>query len=221
MPRAPVPGDGPVTYNPNYSVGEPQFRQPAPSEKERIRNLINWGIIFFFIAAIVFIIAGSYEVGYYSTLKAMSASHLREVLGSAYRDATSGELATAILVYLIEGIILLIWGIIGLVLGLYARMKALTPLDRSEFEEAGRYLNLLTVLGFIFGLVIAGICIFKAKDLLKKSAVRSSTAINVTTSNTPQAQTGEVHRCQICNSMMTFNPQTRMWFCSSCNRYQM
>jgi ribosomal protein L37AE/L43A len=35
------------------------------------------------------------------------------------------------------------------------------------------------------------------------------------------AMTGEVHRCQICNSMMNFNPQTKMWFCASCNRYQM
>jgi len=211
-----------VTYNPNYSVGEPQFRQPSPSEKEKIRGLLNWGVIFFFVAAVVFIIAGVYESVTYATLKAMSDASLKDFLGSAYRNATREELELAIITYLIAAIVLLVFGIVGLVLALYARAKALIPLEKSEFEEAGRYLNLLTVMGFIFGLVIAGICIFKAKELLKKSAVRMSmSTMAVSTSNTPATSSGEVHRCQICNSMMNFNPQTRMWFCDSCKRYQM
>lgn|GEM_PF-6525608 len=211
-----------MTYNPNYSVGEPQFRQPSPSEKEKIRGLLNWGVIFFFVAAVVFIIAGVYESVTYATLKAMSDASLKDFLGSAYRNATREELELAIITYLIAAIVLLVFGIVGLVLALYARAKALIPLEKSEFEEAGRYLNLLTVMGFIFGLVIAGICIFKAKELLKKSAVRMSmSTMAVSTSNTPATSSGEVHRCQICNSMMNFNPQTRMWFCDSCKRYQM
>lgn len=215
-------GDAVVTYNPQYVTNEPQFRQPAPSEKEKIRSLINWGVIFFFVAAVVFIIAGAYEMGTYATLRAMSDHDLKDFLGSAYRNATHEELQLAIVTYLIGAIVLLAFGIIGLVLALYTRSKALIPLDKSEFEEAGRYLNLLTVMGFIFGLVIAGICIYKAKDLLKKTATRmSSSSIAVQTSNTQQTGSGEVHRCQICNSMMNFNPQTRMWFCASCKRYQM
>jgi magnesium-transporting ATPase (P-type) len=222
LPKAlPRVGDGQVTYNPNYSVGEPQFRQPAPSEKEKIRGLINWGVIFFFISAIVFIIIAVYEMVTYASLRALDNADLKEFLGSAYRSANTEELQLAILVYLIAAIVLLVFGIVNLALALFTRSKALIPLDKSEFEEAGRYLNLLTVMGFIFGLVIAGVCIFKAKDLLKKTAVRMSSSIAVTTSNAPQTGTGEVHRCQICNSMMNFNPSTRMWFCSSCKRYQM
>ena len=219
LPRV---GDGTVTYNPNYSVGEPQFRQPSPSEKEKVRSLINWGVIFFFVAAVVFIIAGVFETLTYSTLMALSDSNLKEFLGSAYRNATREELELAILTYLVAAIVLLVFGILGLVLALYTRAKALIPMDKSEFEEAGRYLNLLTVMGFIFGLVLAGVCIYKAKELLKKTAVRMNTSsIAVQTSNTVQTGSGEVHRCQICNSMMNFNPQTRMWFCASCKRYQM
>jgi len=219
LPRV---GDAIVTYNPQYATNEPQFRQPSPSEKEKIRSLLSWGVIFYFVAAVVFIIAGAYEMGTYATLKATSDLDLKELLGSAYRNATSEELQLAILPYLVAAIILLVFGIIGLVLALYTRSKALKPLEKSEFEEAGRYMNLLTVMGFIFGLVLAGICIYKAKELLKKTAVRmSSSSITVQTSNTVQTGSGEVHRCQICNSMMNFNPQTRMWFCSACKRYQM
>jgi len=215
-------GDAVVSYNPQYITGEPQFRQPPPSEKEKITNNITFAMIFFFIAAIVFIILGTYYMATYAHLNTLDDKDKKDFLGPDYRNATSGDLQLAILAYLAGGVVLLIWGIIGLVFAFVTRTKALMPLARGEFEEAGRYLNILTVMGFIFGIVIAGVLLFKARDLLKKTAVRMSpTNVNVTPSSTGSGTSGEVHRCQVCNSMMTFNPQTRMWFCSSCNRYQM
>lgn len=217
-------GEAKVSYNPQsqYTTKEPQFRQPSPSEKDKISTNLTMALVFFFIAAIIFIIAGAYNLGIYAHLAPMSDTELRDYFGTAFKNATDSELAFQVLTYLIEGIVLLIFGVLALVMALFTRAKAILPMAKGEFEEAGRFLNIIMIMGFVFGLVIAGILVFKAKDLLKKSAVRmSGTSINISTSPTPTATSGEVHRCQVCNSMMAFNSQTRMWFCSSCNRYQM
>lgn len=214
-----------MTYNPQsqyMTSGEPQFRQPSPSEKDKINTNLTLALVIFFIAAMIFIIAGAYNLGIYAHLATMSNDELRDYFGTAYKNATPEELAVQVGTFLVEGIVLLIFGVIALVMALFTRTRAILPMGKGEFEEAGRFLNIIMIMGFVFGLVIAGILVFKAKDLLKKSAVRmSGTNINISTTPTPAGTSGEVHRCQVCNSMMAFNSGTRMWFCSSCNRYQM
>lgn len=211
-----------MSYNPNYSIGEPQFRQPSPTEKDKISTNLTLALVFFFIAAMIFIIAGAYQMSIWAHLSGMSEQELKTYFGVAFQNASGEELALQVATFLVEGIVLLVFGIIALIMALVTRSKAMIPMGKGEFEEAGRYLNIIMIMGFVFGLVLAGFFVFRAKDMLKKSAVRvSSSTIGVSTSNVPSAPSGEVHRCQVCNSMMTFNPGTRMWFCSSCNRYQM
>jgi hypothetical protein len=204
-------------------TGESQFKQPSPTEKGRIRMFLALGFLFFFISGLVMTIAGAYEMSIYSSLSSLSEDDLREALGHDYISATEAEMQLVVNTHLITASIELVFGILGFVMGMAIRSKCIAPLERGEYEESGRFMNIFMIMGFIFGLVIGGIFIFKAKDLLKRTAVMvspQSKAYDQSMYSSGSASE-QVKRCTICNSMLIFNEQTKLWFCQQCNRYQM
>ena len=153
----------------------------------------------------------------------MSIEELRDYFGQAFGSASQEDLDTKVLTYALWGSIKIGFGIAGFLMMLLVRMKAIVPLDKGEYEEAGRYLNMFMVMGFIFGLVLAGFFVYRAKTTLKSTAVRISPQQSVDGSMYlgSGGVSQDIRRCPTCNSMMKFNNQTRLWFCPSCNKYQM
>ena len=212
-----------VSYSPQFITGEPQFRTPSPSERDKIRTSLFLALILFMLAGIILLVWGAIDLSNFAKLKAMSIEELRDYFGQAFGSASQEDLDTKVLTYALYGSIKISFGIAGFLMMLLVRMKAIIPLEKGEYEDAGRYMNMFMVMGFIFGLVLAGIFIYKAKKVLKSTAVRISP--QQTMNGSLYLGTGgvsqDIRRCPTCNSMMRFNDQTKLWFCPSCNKYQM
>jgi hypothetical protein len=215
-----------LSYSPQFITGEPQFRTPTPSERDRIKMFLFIAMFMFLIAGIILVIVAAYNFSEYSIHNAMTTEELRDTLGSEYRSATEAELKARVGLFAVYGGVAIGMGIPGFIMFFIVRMKALIPIDRGEYEEAGRYLNIFMILGFVFGLFLAGFFVYKAKALLKATATRvtpQSTAFDGTMylGKGTGAAHMDIRRCPTCNTMMTFNEQMKHWYCSHCNKYQM
>lgn len=213
-----------MSYSPQYITGEPQFRQPTPSERDKIRTFLFLGMLFFFIAGLIMVLWGGSDTATYAYLSGLSEDELKDYFGQDYISATKAQLDLQVSTSLITGVVKLVFGAIGFVFGLMVKLKAMDPLEKGEYEEAGRFLNIFMIMGFIFGLFMAGFFIYKGKNMLKRTAHRVSSDgaqdYGQSVYSRPGEMSGEFRRCPVCNSMMTYNSTTRMWFCSSCNKYQ-
>lgn len=212
-----------MSFAPQYITGEAHFRTPSPSERDKIRMNLMLGLFFFLIAGLIFLVWGAVDFGTYSKLKGMDVGELRDFFGHDFGSATEDELATAVLLFAMYGSVKIGFGIAGLLLMLIVRMKAIIPLEKGEYEEAGRFLNMFVIMGLIFGIVLAGFFIHKARKILKQTAVRVSPQSQSFDGGTYLGVGGpsqDIRRCPVCNTMMVFNNQTKMWLCTSCNKYQ-
>ena len=107
----------------------------------------------------------------------------------------------------------IIFGIAALILALLVNVSVLGPMARQEHEMAARYLPNLGMMGYLFGIGVAG-------HMLRKSfrSLRESRMADIA----PQVQTVVAEAtpvCPACGSPATFIHGQQRWHCGNCARF--
>jgi hypothetical protein len=125
---------------PAYSMAPPSA--PEPAEVQSIRSMLHIARILAIIFGILFLLGGIA----YAALVAYWASICSSVTTNAY----CGGAATAALV---EGIWILIGGIVAIIV--YLQMRSIeSKVDAHQYEAAKSQTLLWMILGFIFGIIL-------------------------------------------------------------------
>ena len=162
----------------------PNENYNLPPKLKEARKMMRYASIFFLVAAVLYGLWGIWSI----------------LQGLFWSTTWYGGAFGAGMV--VRGVIYLVFGVIALILKTKFEEEMLYPLDRGQTKHVKDNGVLYIILGFIFGMALAGI--FAVLGYMKLDEVD-------TTSKT----------CPTCGSPLRYIEQYNQWYCDSCQEYKM
>lgn len=162
----------------------PNENHNLPPQLKEARKMMRYASIFFLVAAVLYGLWGLWSI----------------MQGLFWSATLYGGTWGAGLV--VRGVIYLVFGVIALVLKTKFEEEMLYPLDRGQTKHVKDNGVLYIILGFIFGMALAGI--FAVLGYMKLDEV------DTTSKN-----------CPTCGSQLRYIEQYNQWYCDSCQDYKM